>query len=105
MASGIKFYNIINWLLSQETEIPQEFLDNRSKLNSIVPYLTEQLWLNPKLINYLNKHVNNLYNIPDPIEQLNFLKKIFKLNHITKFDLYQFIPERSPDIIKEIEGT
>lgn len=103
MASGIKFYNIINWLLSQEIEIPQEFIDNKTKLNSIVPYLVEQLWLNPKLINYLNKHVNDLHRIPDPIEQLKLLKKLFKINHITKFDLYQFIPERAPDIIKEIE--
>jgi hypothetical protein len=34
---------------------------------------------------------------------LIFLKKIFKWNNITKSELYSFIPNRRPDLIKEIE--
>lgn len=100
---AIKFYEVINWLLGPDKELPEVFVMNKTKLNNIVPYIHEQLWINPKLTSYLNTHINDLHNIPDPIEQLILLKKIFRLNRITKWDLWSFFPERKPDLVKEIE--
>jgi len=98
----IKFYEVVNWLFTTD-EIPARFIEQKSKLNSIVPYIVEQLWCNQRLSWYLNEHTNNLYNIPDPIEHLKLLKKLIRNYSITKYDLWQFIPTRGPDLIKEIE--
>jgi len=98
----IKIYEIVNWLIGPDDQIPERFLEQKNKLNSLVPYITEQLWLNPNLVNYLNKFTNDLFSIPDPIEHLYFLKKLFKIRGITKWDLYQKMPTFKPDIIKEI---
>jgi len=98
----IKIYELINWLLGQDDKIPERFIDQKTKLNSLVPYITEQLWTNMNLVCYLNKYTNDLFNIPDPIEQLRFLKKLFKIRGIVKWDLFQKMPTFKPDIIKEI---
>jgi hypothetical protein len=99
----IKIYEVINWLVGPETEIPANFIEQKTKLNSIVPYITEQLWLKPSLIKYLNKYTNDLFNIPNPIDQLVFLKKIFQIRKISKWDLYQKRPDFKPDLIKMIQ--
>jgi len=99
----VKIYELINWLIGSDDNIPNRFLEQRTKLNSLVPYITEQLWTKPDIVWYLNKHTNNLFKIPDPIEMLVLLKKLFKYNRITKFNLYQKMPNFKPDIIKEIE--
>jgi hypothetical protein len=99
----IKIYDLINWLLGQADKIPVRFIEQKSKLGSLVPYIVEQLWTNMNLVQYLNKHVNDLFNIPDPIDQLLFLKKLFKLRNINKWSLYQKRPDFKPDIIKAIE--
>jgi hypothetical protein len=98
----IKFYEIINWLFTN-SEIPDNFISQKTQLNSLVPYLTEQFWTLPKITWYLNKHTNDLFNIPDPIEQLQLLKKLIQYNNITKNELWSFIPERKKDLIKEIQ--
>jgi len=99
-AKEVKFYEIINWLFT-DNEIPEHFTP--SQLNSKVPYLTEQLWVWPKLTWYLNKHTNDLFKIPNPIEQLKLIRKIIHINKITKYELWSFIPERKKDLIKEIQ--
>jgi hypothetical protein len=99
----IKIYDLINWLLGQDDKIPVRFIEQKSKLGSLVPYIVEQLWTNMNLVQYLNKHVNDLFNIPDPIDQLLFLKKLFKLRNINKWSLYQKRPDFKPDIVKAIE--
>jgi hypothetical protein len=99
----IKIYELINWLLGPEDKLPDHFIEQKTKLNSLVPYITEQLWTKPNLIKYLNKHINDLFNIKDPIEQLLFLKKLFRIRKITKWDLYQKRPNFKPDLIKMIE--
>jgi len=98
-----KIYELINWLLSGPDAIPENFIQNKTKLNSMVPYLTEQLWNKPQVAYYLNKHLNDLYNIPDPLDALILLKKVFKAQKITKEDLYQRMPEFQPEFIKAIE--
>jgi hypothetical protein len=99
----VKIYELINWLLGQEDKLPEHFIEQKSKLGSLVPYITEQLWTNINLVHYLNKHTNDLFNIPDPIEQLLFLKKLFKIRGINKWSLYQKRPDFKPDLIKAIE--
>ena len=98
----VKIYELINWLLGPDDKIPDHFVDQKTKLNSLVPYITEQLWTNINLVHYLNEYTNDLFNIPDPIDQLQFLKKLFKIRGITKWDLFQKMPTFKPDIIKEI---
>jgi hypothetical protein len=98
----IKFYEVINWIFSHE-KIPEHFLAQKSQLNSLVPYITEQFWMIPKATKYLNDHTNDLFNIPDPIEHLKLLKKIVIFQKITKNQFWSYIPERKRDIIKEIE--
>jgi hypothetical protein len=98
---AIKISDLISWLFSNQ-EIPEEFINQKNKLNSLVPYITEQLWRSPQLINYLNKHINDLYKIPNPIELLKFLKKIIKINKLTRYDLYVKYPTRTPDYISKI---
>lgn len=102
-APVIKFYEVLNWLFSVETELPEKFITNKTKLNNIVPYLTEQFWTQPKLTAYLNKHVNNLHNIPDPLKMLVVLKKLIKMQNISKTSCWSFIPNRQPDLLKEIQ--
>lgn len=99
-----KTHEIINWLLSSETEIPQAFLDSRKKLGTVVPYISEQLWNKPHINWYLNKHINDLFNIPDPIEALVLFKKLFKNNSITKYDLYQKPFDFKPKVLEAIEA-
>ncbi len=98
----IKFYEVINWLFTSG-EIPQVFKDNVSQLKSIVPYITEQFWRKPKLIAYLNKYTNDLHSIPDPIDQLELLKKLIRIQGLTKRDLWSFVPQRGPNLLKEIQ--
>jgi len=95
----VKFYEVINWLFV-DSEPPDYF--NSNSLSGVVPYLTEQLWTHPKLVWYLNKHTNDLFKIPDALEQLKLIKKIIRINKITKYDLWTFIPERKKDIVQEI---
>jgi len=99
----IKFFEVQNWLFSPEIELPEKFKMNPTKLNSTVPYLTEQFWAMPQLTSYLNKHVNNLHKIPDPLKMLELLKKIVQDRGIQKFKTWSFIPTRQPDLLKEIQ--
>lgn len=101
--TNIKFFEVLNWLTGNDPKIPDKFLENSTKLNGIVPYVAEQLWTQPALVSYLNKYTNDLYKIPDPIELLTLLYKLFKNYQITKFDLWQYIPNRQPDLIKAIQ--
>ncbi len=102
-AVTIKFYEVLNWLFSGDPNMPEKFKMNPTKLNGIVPYITEQFWTMPQLASYLNKHVNDLYNIPDPIELLRLLKKIIQHQGLTKANCWSFIPNRTPDLLKEIQ--
>jgi hypothetical protein len=98
----VKIYELINWLLGPEDQLPEHFIEQKSKLGSLVPYIVEQLWTNINLVHYLNKHTNDLFNIPDPIEQLIFLKKLFKIRNINKWLLYQKRPEFKLDLVNAI---
>jgi hypothetical protein len=69
----------------------------------LVFYINEQLWKNPSIIHFLNEHTNNLYNIPEPIEYLKLLKKLFSVNNITKYNLWSYFPKRDTDLYSEIE--
>ncbi len=100
---SIKFYEVLNWLFSSETELPKKFLMNESKLNSIVPYLAEQFWAMPQLTDYLNEHTNDLYQIPESLEMLRLLKKIIKTRGLTKANCWSFIPNRKPNLLKEVQ--
>ena len=71
----------------------------------MVPYITEQLWNKPQVVWYLNKHLNGLHNIPDPIEALKTLKKVFKFQGVAKQELYQRMPNFKPLLIDAIEKT
>jgi hypothetical protein len=99
----VNFNEVLNWLTSNEADLPQEFIEEKTKLNSIVPYIVEQLWYNLKIASYLNKHTNNLFSIPDPIEHLKLLKKIFKIHGIKRWNLWTYFPKREEDFIKKIE--
>jgi hypothetical protein len=83
--------------------MPQRFIDSKTQLNSIVPYLEEQFWTRPQVIRYLNEHTNKLFNIPDPIKKLELIQKIIRFQGLTKNDLYDYRSQRQPDILKEIE--
>ena len=98
----LKFNHVINWLFDTAA-IPPEFETNKRQLEKIVPYIHERLWTNPRITNYLNQHINDLYNIPDPIEHLKLLRKVIKLNKITGYDLWKFFPKRKRDLALEIE--
>lgn len=100
----IKAYEVINWLLAPDVDIPERFQMQKTKLVNIVPYLTEQLWLKPHLTWYLNKHANDLHKIPDPLEYLALLKKLFKMHRLTKWDLFQTRFEFKPKLIEAIEA-
>jgi len=84
-------------------DMPINFIDNSNKLKTIVPYITEQLWANLGVCAFLNAHTNDLHNIPDPIELLLLLKKIFLYHNITKFNLNNINQSWGADLIKEIE--
>jgi hypothetical protein len=99
----LKFYEVVNWLIGPNQDVPERFVLNKTQLNSIVPYLVEQFWTKPKLVKFLNKSTNDLFRIPDPIEQLKLTKKLVALNSISKYDLYSKFPDRRPDVIKEIQ--
>ncbi len=100
---SIKFYEVVNWLFSPATELPEKFKMNPIKLNGIVPYLTEQFWTMPDLTSYLNKHVNDLYKIPDPLENLKLLKKIIQERQISRTQVWNFMPNRQPNLLKELQ--
>ncbi len=100
----IKFFEVSNWLFSDTDELPEKFVMNPTKLTSIVPYLTEQFWAMPQLTSYLNKHMNDLYNIPDPLDTLIFLKKIIRQRCLTKASTWNFMPQRKPNLLKEIQA-
>jgi hypothetical protein len=87
LSTAPKTYEVINWLLSSDNEIPERFIIHSTKLNTVVPYITEQLQYKPRLMKYLNTHVNDLYNIPGSIDALVLLKKLFRNFRITKADL------------------
>ncbi len=99
----IKFYEVLNWLFSNQEELPETFRHNKTQLDKIVPYLTEQFWAMPDLVSYLNKHLNDLYKIPDSKETLKLLKKIVKTRKLTKRSCWVFIPTREKNLIKEIK--
>ncbi len=99
----IKFYEVIEWLFSRESQLPEKFKMNPQKLNGIVPYLTEQFWAMPQLTSYLNKHTNDLFNIGDPIEVLKLFKKIIISQGLTKANCWNFFPVRKPDLLKELQ--
>ncbi len=99
----IKFFEVNNWLFSSEVELPEKFKMNPNKLTGIVPYLTEQFWTQPQLIAYLNKYTNELYGIPDPLEMLKLLKKIILTRGLTKASCWNFMPNRQPNLLKELK--
>ena len=86
---SIKFYEVFDWLFSNQ-EMPEKFKMNPNALNGIVPYITEQFWVIPQLTSYLNKHINDLHVIPDPIETLMLLKKIIINRRLTKTKCWNF---------------
>ncbi len=98
----IKFFEVWNWLFSS-TEIPAKFIENKTKLNTIVPYITEQFWTRPDLVSYLNKYTNDLYRIPDSIELLKLLRKLIQERGITKHSCWSFMPRRQPNLLKELQ--
>ncbi len=98
----IKFYEVLNWLFSNDLNLPEKFQLNPNKLDKVVPYITEQFWTIPWLTSYLNKHTNDLYNQPDPLEALKLLKKIVRDRGLTKANCWSFFPNRSSDLLKEL---
>jgi hypothetical protein len=89
--------------VSNDDSVPSRFIEQKTKLDNLVHYMTEQFWTHPGIIHYLNKHVNDLYNIPDSMEYLKLIKKIYRLHKFTKFDLLTMYPKFKQDIVKEIE--
>ena len=104
--STIKINDLINWLFREgdPADLPPEFFSQKAKISTLVVYIIEQFWCKPSLINYLNKHINDLYNQPDPLELLKFFKKIIQFRRITKLDIWVYIPKREPDYISEIQN-
>jgi hypothetical protein len=88
--------------MSSSNEIPESFIENKNQLKTLVTYIQEQLWMKPSIISFLNEHTNDLFNIPDPIDYLILLKKIFRNNSITRNQLWFYFPQRSKDIFDEI---
>ena len=103
-SNQIKIRDVLDWLFSPQGKFPDIFIEQKNKLNSIVPYITEQFWCMPQVVNYLNKHSNDLYNIPDPLEQLKLIKKIINYQGLTRKNTWFFIPQRTPDYIQEIQN-
>lgn len=100
-AEKITFNDVMNWLFSNEP-MPERFTNNRTKLNSIVPYIPEQLWNNLELTSFLNDQMNDLHNIPDSVKQLEALRTIFRARGITRGHLWKFFPKREPDYVQKI---
>ncbi len=96
------FNSIQNWLFSKDA-IPTEFIENKTKLNSIVPYLPEQFWHMPEMSRLINTFYNDLHSIPDSIELLQSLQKLIIQRGLTKLDSWKFIPRRTPDLIQKIK--
>lgn len=109
-----KTYDIINWLVSGSQEIPKNFLANSECAKAVeksLVYIPEQLWHIPQAAWYVNKHLNDIENIPritgKGFEQLrdtlNVFKKIFTFQKISKRQLYQSRFEFRPKLIEAIE--
>ncbi len=99
----LKFYEITNWLFDQTIDIPGRFIEQKTKVNSFAAYLPEMFWRKLSTTNYLNKHLNDLYNIQDGLETLTFLKKVIRSAGIAKSELYQLMPSREADLVKEVQ--
>lgn len=99
----ITFNEVFTWLFSN-TEIPEHFLMNSTKLNSIIPYLPEQFWRYPELTKVLNS-ANDLHNIPDSIKLLESIQKIIQFRSLTKYDLWKYIPQRAADYVQKIQDA
>lgn len=103
MLIKIGFNDVVNWLFSN-TEIPEHFIMNQTKLNSIVPYLTEQFWRYPELTKMFNS-TNDLHNIPNSISLLKSIQQVIQYRSLTRNSLWKYIPYRKIDYIQKVQDV
>jgi hypothetical protein len=86
---SVKINDLINYITSGNSNIPEVFYDNEKEIKKIVNYLFEWFWSYPKFIIYLNQF-NSLYDRSieeNPIEFLKFMNQLCTENKISKYHL------------------
>jgi len=84
-----KINDLINFITSGNSQIPESFLFYEKELKNLVQYVFEWFWYLPNFVKYLNEF-NNLYDRSiqeQPIEFLKFLQQLCKDNKISKYHL------------------
>ena len=98
----ITFQEVIAWVFSNDP-VPEKFMMNKSKLDSIVPYIQEKLWYNIELSAAIADLVNDLYKIPDSIDLLLFYRDLFRKQGIQKHHFWNYFPKYTTDVIQRIQ--
>jgi hypothetical protein len=103
----IKLNDLINYITSGKSQIPDVFIENEKEIKKLIIYLFEWFWNYPRFIIYLNQF-NSLYNKnieENSIEFLKFMNYLCFENKISKYQLksiyFNYFQELNK--IKEIE--
>ena len=83
--------DIINWLFNGHpaVEIPNAFLRRQYKLKPLINNIMQKFRTNPRMLNFMNNQLNDLFSKRSEAEILLFMKQYIQINRIRKESLYK----------------
>ena len=89
---------VMNWLFDgiPATELPHKFLHRQYKLRPIVNTVMQKFRTNPRMLNFMNYHLNDLFSKRSESEIILFMKQYIQINRIMKHSVDQSWFKKSP---------
>lgn len=87
----ITVWDILNWLFDGKPaeEIPNIFLRRQYKLRPLINSVMQKFRTNPRMLNFMNNQLNDLFSKRSESEIILFMKQYIQINRIQKSSLDQ----------------
>ena len=87
----ITVWDILNWLFDGRpaVEVPNTFMRRQYKLRPLINIVMQKFRTNPRMLNFMNNQLNDLFNTRSESEILLFMKQYIQINRIDKRSLDQ----------------
>lgn len=87
----ITTWDIINWLFDGKPteEVPHKFMKRLYKLRPLINNVMQKFRSNPRMLNFMNNQLNDLFSSRNETEILVFMKQYIQINRIQKASLDQ----------------
>lgn len=104
----INVHDILNWLFDgrEALDVPTAFLRRQYKLRPLINNVMQKFRTNPRMMNFMNNQLNDLFSKRNESEILLFMKQYIQMNRIQKASLDKsWFPKSNREIFFEKIGA